>query len=76
MASIDPEPHTELDILSRWRELGPNGRLVLYALAERLALGHRQYGDFPARPWTKEAAEEALDQTVYLTAELLFALKT
>ena len=35
-----------------------------------MARGARQYGDFPIRVWTKEAAEEALDMCVYLTAEL------
>lgn len=66
---------TQADLVSLWNELGPNGQKVLHAVATRLALGHRQYGDFPARSWTKEAAEEALDQVVYLTAELLFAVK-
>lgn len=58
-------------LLRHWKKLGPNGKRVLLALAGRMALGADRYGDFPARRWTQEAAEEALDQSVYLMAELV-----
>ncbi len=54
-------PHlTELTVL--WNELGPNGKRALHALAERLVIGHRKYGDLPIRRWTREALEAALAQ--------------
>lgn len=63
----------EEELREHWSKLGPNARRVLVALAARLAMGAKKYGDFPIRKWTKEAAEEALDGCVYLTAELLMA---
>jgi hypothetical protein len=61
------------ELLEHWERLGPNAQRVLVALAARLAAGAKRYGDFPIRKWTREAAEEALDGCVYLTAELLAA---
>jgi hypothetical protein len=61
------------ELLECWEKLGPNAQRVLLALAARLAMGAKKYGDFPIRKWTREAAEEALDGCVYLTAELLAA---
>lgn len=58
------------EVLTIWQELGPNGQEIFLQLGRRLAKGARQYGDFPIRRWKKEAAEEALDLCVYLTAEL------
>lgn len=63
----------EEELREHWERLGPNARRVLVALASRLAMGAKKYGDFPIRKWTREAAEEALDGCVYLTAELLNA---
>lgn len=60
----------QLEVLTIWRELGPNGQEIFLQLGRRLARGARQYGDFPIRHWKREAAEEALDLCVYLTAEL------
>lgn len=55
--------------------LGPDERRVLLAVARRLAMGQRQYGALDVagdrRDWRKEAAEEALDASVYLACELL-----
>lgn len=71
-------PHDEDRISPIKRELdrafgglGPNAQKVLLEVAKRMATGARQYGDFQPRKWTKEAAEEALDQSVYLAAELV-----
>jgi hypothetical protein len=61
---------TEEQLLEVWRQLGPNAQKLYLKLGERLALGAQKYGDFPIRRWKKEAAEEALDMTVYLAAEL------
>lgn len=61
---------TENELLEVWRQLGPNAQKLLLKLGERLAMGAKRYGDFPIRSWRKEAAEEALDATVYLAAEL------
>lgn len=52
--------------------LGPVACSLLERVGDRLALGARQYGDFPrGRSWTREAAEEQLDGLVYLTMELM-----
>ncbi len=61
---------TESELLEVWQQLGPNAQKLFLKLGERLALGAKKYGDFPLRTWRKEAAEEALDMTVYLAAEL------
>lgn len=60
----------EKEILAIWAELGPVARHIFKRIGERMAEGHKKYGDFPVRSWRKEAAEEALDMIVYLTAEL------
>lgn len=54
-----------------WKELGPKGKVMLLEIARRLSRGHKQYGDFVPRKWTREALEEALDLAVYLSAELM-----
>lgn len=58
-------------LLRQWYQLGPNAKQILLSIAERMAMGAKRYGDFQHRSWTKEAAEEALDMTVYLSAELV-----
>jgi hypothetical protein len=51
---------------------GPVACTVLERLAERLAMGARQYGDFKGeRAWRREAVEEHLDGLVYLTIGLM-----
>jgi hypothetical protein len=58
-----------------WRELGEQERAVVLAIAERLAMGRRQYGPLDVagdpRDWRKEASEEALDCAVYLACEVM-----
>lgn len=61
---------TENEVLELWRQLGPNAQKLYFKLGERLVMGAQRYGDFPLRSWRKEAAEEALDATVYLAAGL------
>lgn len=55
--------------------LGPDELRVLRAVTERLVLGRRQYGELDLatdpRDWAREAAEEALDLSVYLAIRLL-----
>lgn len=56
------------------RELGPDELRILKKIAERLAMGQRQYGRLrlahDARNFRKEASEELLDAVVYLTCEV------
>lgn len=59
------------ELATLWGELGPKGRLMFLEIGRRLAKGHKQYGDFKTRKWTREALEEALDMAVYLSAELM-----
>ena len=63
------------ELLMVLSELGDGERAVLLAIAKRLAMGRQQYGALdPAgdpRDWKREAAEEALDASVYLACELL-----
>lgn len=66
MAAPDPQ----VELLKYFAKLGPNAKHILLRLAQRMAKGADQYGDFPIRSWKREAAEEALDMCVYLTAEL------
>ncbi len=61
---------TKQELLQVWEELGPNAQHIFFRIGQRMADGAKKYGDFPVRTWTKEAAEEALDLCVYLTAEL------
>jgi hypothetical protein len=61
---------TEFEPMSDvWRELGPDERRALVALARRLLLGQRSYGRFDlahdARDWRKERAEELSDALIY-----------
>jgi hypothetical protein len=55
--------------------LGPDEVRVLTAIARRLAVGRKVYGQLDvagdARDWKREATEEALDLAVYLSCELL-----
>lgn len=57
------------------RQLRGDELRVLVAIAERLAMGRKQYGplviDRDSRDWRKEASEEALDLSVYLAIDLL-----
>ena len=50
-------------------------RAVIRAIDKRLRMGLKQYGRLDVRKdprrWTKEALEEALDLTVYLTCALM-----
>lgn len=55
--------------------LGVDEMRVLVAIAARLALGRRQYGDLDiasdTRDWRREALEEQLDWLVYDTIDTL-----
>jgi hypothetical protein len=66
-------PHDELLVVVEG--LGPDERAVLLAIAKRLAHGRRHYGPLDVRgdrrDWRGEAAEEALDLSVYMACELL-----
>lgn len=63
-----------LDILER---LGPMERKVLLIYAQRLGAGQRKYGLLEAgkKDWNWEALEETLDQSVYITCELVKVIK-
>lgn len=53
-------------LAEQWALLGPRGRRVLLAVAERLARGAKEHGDFDSkRDWQKEKREELLDWIVY-----------
>jgi hypothetical protein len=53
-------------LLEATKPLGPNALRLLADIAERLAKGAREHGDFEtARDWDKEAREEDLDGIVY-----------
>lgn len=65
---------TSIDtLLTVWEKLGPMERSVLNTLAHRLYAGQRKYGklDENKKEWTWEAAEEGLDQAVYLASALV-----
>lgn len=51
-------------------QLGPDEIRVLERIAERLAMGRKQYGELAVendpRDWKREASEELLDGCVYL----------
>lgn len=55
-------------------KIGPNAQALLADIAERLAIGAAEHGDFdkPRTPkeWSKEAYEEDLDALVYRTLRL------
>jgi hypothetical protein len=57
-------------LLEAWTQIGPNARLVLLDLADRLVMGNKQYGDFTDdRDWPRELQAELLDGLVYLAIE-------
>lgn len=60
-------------ILGIWEKLGPMERSILNTLAYRIYAGQRKYGqlDESKKDWTWEAAEEGLDQAVYLSCALV-----
>lgn len=60
-------------LLTVWEKLGMMERSVLNTLAWRLYAGQRKYGKLEEnkKEWTWEAAEEGLDQSVYLAAALV-----
>ncbi len=63
------------ELISMVQTLEPDAVGVLHAIAGRLQMGRKQYGDLriaeDRRDWTKEAGEEALDMSVYLAIRLL-----
>lgn len=65
------------NILEIWETLGETEKKVLITFAFRLLAGQRKYGKLDLqtdkRAWTWEAAEEALDMSCYLAAELIHA---
>lgn len=62
-------------ILVVWEKLGPMERAILNTLAYRILKGQRDYGQLheKKKDWTWEAAEEGLDQAVYLSCALVAA---
>lgn len=59
-------------LLQLHSQLGPRGRAVLKAVAERLVKGGKEHGDFPQWPNAKpETLEEMLDAVVYLVVGLM-----
>lgn len=65
------------ELAGHWMKLGLRERLVLVHVAERLLMGQKAYGPLTKgkKNWRKEAAEEHLDATVYMAAELIDALE-
>jgi hypothetical protein len=63
------------ELISMVQTMEPDAVSVLHAIAGRLQMGRRQYGDLKIaldqRDWRKEAGEEALDMSVYLAIGLL-----
>ena len=67
---IDEEAY----LIGTYAELGEVERATLVHVAKRLLTGQETYGEFrrdDPRHWTKEARDESLDQTVYLTVNLV-----
>ncbi len=60
-------------ILGVWEKLGPMERSILNTLAYRILAGQRTYGPLheKKKDWTWEAAEESLDQAVYMACALV-----
>lgn len=56
-------------------DLGDDEVRVLLAIARRLAMGRRQYGELALetdrRDWRRETSEEVLDACVYMACALL-----
>lgn len=65
------------DLANTWVKLKDRERKVLVKVAERLLMGQKAYGPLTKgkKNWRKEAAEEHLDATVYMAAELIDALE-
>lgn len=63
------------ELISMVQCLEPDAVEVLRAIAGRLQLGQRQYGqlriDGDQRDWHKEASDEFLDGAVYLAIETI-----
>lgn len=70
----DPAGETRA-LLASWRQLAGDERAVLLALAKRLVAGRALYGqlelEHDQRDFLREASEELLDATVYLTIDVL-----
>lgn len=67
---IDEEAY----LVGTYAELGEVERATLVHVARRLKMGQDQYGEFrrdDPRNFTVEARDESLDQTVYLTRDLV-----
>ena len=67
---IDEEAY----LIGTYAELGEVERATLVHVAKRLLMGQETYGEFrrdDPRHFTKEARDESLDQTVYLTVNLV-----
>lgn len=62
-------------LLDTYEKLGPLERKVLLTFLHRLYAGQRKYGKLSEdkKEWTWEAAEEALDASVYLSVSLVAA---
>lgn len=56
-----------------WHKLGPVEQAVLEDFASRLLMGQRAYGPLTLfkKDWEKESYEELLDNSVYMTVEVL-----
>jgi len=69
-----PEGNPLADLVWLVRRLGPDERRLLCRIAERLRADRSVYGKLDLatdrRDFRAEAAEELLDATIYLTAEL------
>jgi hypothetical protein len=63
------------EFVREWEHLGEDERRVLVTLATRLRRGREQYGELAIatdrRDWQREAHEEALDLSVYLSIATL-----
>jgi hypothetical protein len=77
-AAAEPVPggHPAARLIAASAQLGPRAMVVLASVAERLAKGAREHGDFAPdqrRNWDKETSEELLDGLVYQTVKALEA---
>lgn len=78
MAKREPVRQPALSELANvWVKLAARERLVVVKVAERLLMGQKAYGVLTKgkKKWRSEAAEEHLDATVYMAAELIDALE-
>lgn len=73
--AVEPEHATIVTVrlFGACAQLGPRALEVLTAVAERLAKGAREHGDFTnlERDWDRESLEEQLDDLVYRTVKQL-----